>query len=446
MPGVDVQLIRTLTALTRRAVTGPDGSFEWANLPPDRYELRAEISGFEPHLAPVVVRTSVPMTLTIVLRVAAQSTTVRVTPGTATRRPDHHRDAHPGELRRHRAVAGAGRQPRRGVGARHAARVRAERQWRHPPARRAQPDDLRGRWPADQRSADGRLRQCARRRPGPGGRAVDGEHPGGVRREGVGRGRHHQPQRHRQQPVAHRRGLGGGVGIQHLARLRPGRRPTRTPRLLRFSDLDAHRSLPGSGVARQPAQRGRVRPRIPSRRRPPLGLADAARAPDGRRVAIRRRQPPLAAAERPGPGAAARRPGRVGRVHRHHRSHRHHRAGRRPPRHDLGADAERRRHAGHRHAGPHVGDDDRHGALHAVVRPAQRQGGRATRSASTSANDSRWASPTRPSTPLAIRTTTPRSRLTISPAAAHPSPSTIVGTDGTLASSRRRSSSTVRWR
>jgi hypothetical protein len=80
MPGVDVQLTRTLTALTRRAVTGPDGTFEWANLPPDRYELRAEISGFEPHLAPVVVRTSVPMTLAIVLRVAAQSTTVRVTP------------------------------------------------------------------------------------------------------------------------------------------------------------------------------------------------------------------------------------------------------------------------------------------------------------------------------------------------------------------------------
>ena len=80
MPGVDVQLIRTLTGLSRRTVTGPDGAFEWANLPPDRYELRAEISGFEPHLAPVTVRTSVPLTLTIVLRVATQSTTVLVTP------------------------------------------------------------------------------------------------------------------------------------------------------------------------------------------------------------------------------------------------------------------------------------------------------------------------------------------------------------------------------
>ena len=80
MPGVDVLLIRTVTGLTRRAVTDADGTFEWTNLPPDRYELRADIAGFEPHLAPVVVRTSVPVTLAIVMRVATQSTTVLVTP------------------------------------------------------------------------------------------------------------------------------------------------------------------------------------------------------------------------------------------------------------------------------------------------------------------------------------------------------------------------------
>ena len=80
MPGVDVHLTRTLTGLARHTVTGPDGSFEWSNIPLDRYEVRAEVSGFEPHVAAVALRTSVPMQLTLVLRVAAQSTTVRVTP------------------------------------------------------------------------------------------------------------------------------------------------------------------------------------------------------------------------------------------------------------------------------------------------------------------------------------------------------------------------------
>jgi outer membrane cobalamin receptor len=80
MPGVDVHLTQTLTGLSRQTVTGPDGSFEWSNLPLDRYELRAEVSGFEPYSAPVALRTSVPLQLAIVLRVATQSTMVRVTP------------------------------------------------------------------------------------------------------------------------------------------------------------------------------------------------------------------------------------------------------------------------------------------------------------------------------------------------------------------------------
>src|SRR5918993_3366826 len=80
VPGVTVQLTRALTGLSRQGVTGPDGAFEWTNLPLDRYDLRADLSGFEPYSGEVALRTSVPTEVTLILRVATQSTTVRVTP------------------------------------------------------------------------------------------------------------------------------------------------------------------------------------------------------------------------------------------------------------------------------------------------------------------------------------------------------------------------------
>jgi len=80
MPGVDVRLTRALTGLSRHVVTGPDGRFELANLPLDRYDLEAGIAGFEPHHQVVALRTSVPEELRLVLRVAAQTEVVRVTP------------------------------------------------------------------------------------------------------------------------------------------------------------------------------------------------------------------------------------------------------------------------------------------------------------------------------------------------------------------------------
>lgn len=80
MPGVDIRLTRAVTGLTRHAVTGPDGRFELANLPWDRYDLHAEIAGFDPRHVVVPLRTSVPEELALVLRVATQTEVVRVRP------------------------------------------------------------------------------------------------------------------------------------------------------------------------------------------------------------------------------------------------------------------------------------------------------------------------------------------------------------------------------
>lgn len=80
IPGVLVELTRPRSGLTRQAVTGPDGGFDVANLPPDTYDLTATLDGFEPHTLRVELRTSVPVRLPITLRVATQSAVVQVRP------------------------------------------------------------------------------------------------------------------------------------------------------------------------------------------------------------------------------------------------------------------------------------------------------------------------------------------------------------------------------
>jgi hypothetical protein len=64
----------------RDAVSGPDGRFEITNLPPDQYGLAATLDGFEPFTSPVAIRPSVPVDITVVLRIAAQSAVVEVRP------------------------------------------------------------------------------------------------------------------------------------------------------------------------------------------------------------------------------------------------------------------------------------------------------------------------------------------------------------------------------
>jgi hypothetical protein len=50
LPGVTVTATNAATSLVRTAVTGAEGRYVLAGLPPGEYELRAEIAGFRPHV------------------------------------------------------------------------------------------------------------------------------------------------------------------------------------------------------------------------------------------------------------------------------------------------------------------------------------------------------------------------------------------------------------
>src|SRR5688500_14621082 len=54
LPGVTVTARSGDTGLARTAVSGPEGRFVIAQLPPGTYEIRAELAGFKPHVRPQV--------------------------------------------------------------------------------------------------------------------------------------------------------------------------------------------------------------------------------------------------------------------------------------------------------------------------------------------------------------------------------------------------------
>src|SRR5687768_11399935 len=54
LPGVTVTAKSGETGLARTAVTGPEGRFVLAQLPPGTYEIRAELTGFKPHVRPAI--------------------------------------------------------------------------------------------------------------------------------------------------------------------------------------------------------------------------------------------------------------------------------------------------------------------------------------------------------------------------------------------------------
>ena len=54
LPGVTVTARNGETGLTRSTVSGPEGRFVLAQLPPGMYEIRAELAGFKPHVRPQV--------------------------------------------------------------------------------------------------------------------------------------------------------------------------------------------------------------------------------------------------------------------------------------------------------------------------------------------------------------------------------------------------------
>jgi Mn-dependent DtxR family transcriptional regulator len=73
LPGSEVRLTKSQTGLVRSATADGAGTFEIRNVPLDTYLLEVELSGFAPHRDEVELRTSVPVDVSVVLDIAAQS-------------------------------------------------------------------------------------------------------------------------------------------------------------------------------------------------------------------------------------------------------------------------------------------------------------------------------------------------------------------------------------
>ena len=70
LPGVSVTVRSLATGLTRTVITGAEGRFVLPALPPDDYELRADLAGFKPHIrkhVPIAVAATVNLSITLQL-------------------------------------------------------------------------------------------------------------------------------------------------------------------------------------------------------------------------------------------------------------------------------------------------------------------------------------------------------------------------------------------
>ncbi len=83
LPGVTVTVTNTSTNLVRSNVTGTEGRYAIPSLPPGRYELRAELTGFKPHVQrdlDLTVGESLVLNLALQVGTAEEVTVVARTP------------------------------------------------------------------------------------------------------------------------------------------------------------------------------------------------------------------------------------------------------------------------------------------------------------------------------------------------------------------------------
>lgn len=78
VPGATVEILNPVTGFQRQATTGSDGTFQFSNVPFNPYHLSITATGFATYTQDVDVRSTVPMSLAIALKVGTESTTVRV--------------------------------------------------------------------------------------------------------------------------------------------------------------------------------------------------------------------------------------------------------------------------------------------------------------------------------------------------------------------------------
>jgi hypothetical protein len=90
-----VELRNPTTGYTQKVITGADGGFRLNNIPPDMYEIVINKDGFAGVKEPLEVRTSVPISVSYKLAMAAVTFNVNVTAGTALidTDPSAHTDA-----------------------------------------------------------------------------------------------------------------------------------------------------------------------------------------------------------------------------------------------------------------------------------------------------------------------------------------------------------------
>src|SRR5438128_6372281 len=83
VPNASVTLSNSITGYKRTVNTDTDGTFRFANVPPNNYQVTASGTGFAPATQSLNVRTSVPISLKIALTISSATETVTVTSNAA---------------------------------------------------------------------------------------------------------------------------------------------------------------------------------------------------------------------------------------------------------------------------------------------------------------------------------------------------------------------------
>jgi len=78
IPGAAVEIVNPVTSYRRTVTSDADGNFKFANVPFNPYHLTVKAEGFAPYTQDVAVRSGVPVTVSIELKLAAATTSVEV--------------------------------------------------------------------------------------------------------------------------------------------------------------------------------------------------------------------------------------------------------------------------------------------------------------------------------------------------------------------------------
>src|SRR5215216_1329132 len=82
--GATVVIQNSVTGYKRTATTDATGTFRFANVPPNNYQLSVSANGFNPVSQSLAVRTTVPISVDIALAIGEVSNTVNVESSTAS--------------------------------------------------------------------------------------------------------------------------------------------------------------------------------------------------------------------------------------------------------------------------------------------------------------------------------------------------------------------------